>query len=140
MSIRAVKNLFGHQHLSVAHHTQLKTKIQLVGECLQEFATIIKQLPHSALPAFHAQPQDHVRKEALVELTLAQSPIRIWVFVTEITGKFIPGLYVLHTHDAFVDLVCHMLQLGQEEVLLWRPQAQPKSSSIVVPSDRVTQA
>jgi hypothetical protein len=75
-----------------------------------------------------------------VELTLARSPIYICVFITEITEKSILGLHVLHTYDTFVDLVCHMLQLGQEEVLLWRPQVQPQSSSIVVPSDHVTQA
>jgi hypothetical protein len=38
-----------------------------------------------------------ILKEALVKLTLGQSPKSIWVFVTEITLAFILDLDVLHS-------------------------------------------
>jgi hypothetical protein len=41
-----------------------------------------------------------ILKEALVELTLGQSPIRIAVFIMENANEFILGLHVLHTYDA----------------------------------------
>jgi len=45
-----------------------------------------------------------VLKEALVELTLGQRALKIWVFVAEFTDEFIVGLDVLRTYDASVDL------------------------------------
>jgi hypothetical protein len=36
-----------------------------------------------------------VLKEALVELTLGQRALRIWVFIAEVTDEFILGLDVL---------------------------------------------
>jgi hypothetical protein len=46
-------------------------------------------------------------KESLMELTLRQSPIHIFVLATEVVEKFILGVDILHTYDAFVDLGCH---------------------------------
>jgi hypothetical protein len=54
-----------------------------------------------------------------VKLTLGQHPLTSWVFVTNTTNEFILGLDVFRAHSAAVDLRCHMLQLGDEEVPLW---------------------
>jgi hypothetical protein len=55
--------------------------------------------------------------EALVEMTLGQSSIHIWMFVPEITDKFIPVLDVLCTYDVFMHFRSNVLWLGQEEVM-----------------------
>jgi len=81
-----------------------------------------------------------VLKEALVELTLGQRALRIWVFVVEVTDEFILGLDVLRAYDASVDLRRHLLRLGQEEVTLWRPGAQPKSARLSLVGDEVIPA
>ena len=81
-----------------------------------------------------------VIKQSQVELTLGRRPIRIWVFVAEITDEFILGLDVLRAYDAFVDLGRHLLRLGQEEVTLWEPDAQPKSIRITLASEEVIPA
>jgi len=47
------------------------------------------------------------------------------MIVAEVTVKFILGLDVLRAYDASVDLGCNLLRLGQEEVTLWTPGAQP---------------
>jgi hypothetical protein len=52
-TIRALKDQSGDQHLVAAYCTQLKTRTQIVGESLQEFATAIKQLTHCAFLALH---------------------------------------------------------------------------------------
>jgi hypothetical protein len=49
------------------------------------------------------------------------------VFIAEVTDEFILGLDVLRAYDASVDLGCHLLRLGREEVMLWRNGAQVKS-------------
>jgi hypothetical protein len=79
-------------------------------------------------------------KEALVELTLGQPVLRIWVFVAEVTDEFILGLDVLRVYDASVDLGRHVLLLGQEEVTLLRPGAQPKSARLSMVGDEVIPA
>jgi predicted aspartyl protease len=76
-----------------------------------------------------------VLKEALVELTLGQRALRIWVFVAEVTDEFILGLDVLRAYDASLDLGRHLLRLGQEEVTLWRPGAQHKSARLSLVGD-----
>jgi hypothetical protein len=81
-----------------------------------------------------------VLKEVLVELTLEQRALRIWVFVAEVTDEFILGLDVLRDYDASVDLRRHLLRLGQEEVTLWRPGAQPKSARLSLVGDEVIPA
>ena len=68
--------------------------------------------------------------EALVKLTLGLPALRIWVFVVEVTDEFILGLDVLRAYNASVDLGHHLLQLGQEEVTLWRPGAQRNSARL----------
>jgi hypothetical protein len=49
-------------------------------------------------------------------LNQVQHPLATWVFIISITDEFILGLYVLHIHDASMDLVHHRLQMGDEEV------------------------
>jgi hypothetical protein len=57
-------------------------------------------------------------KEALVELMLGQEPhVNLGAY-----SRDHEQVYVLCTYYAFVDLGCHMLCLGQEEVSLWSPQ------------------
>jgi hypothetical protein len=75
--------------------------------------------------------------EALVELTLGQRALRISVFVAEVMDEFILGLDVLRAYDASVHLGHQLLGLGQEEVTLWRPGAQPKSSRLSLVGDEV---
>jgi hypothetical protein len=49
-----------------------------------------------------------VLKEALVELTLGQKPLHIWVFITEITDEFILRLDFLHTmHPRILGAMCY---------------------------------
>jgi hypothetical protein len=81
-----------------------------------------------------------VLKEALVELTLRQRALRIWVFVAEVTDEFILGLDFLRAYDASVDLGRHLLRLRQEEVTLWRPGARPKSARLSEVGDEVIPA
>jgi hypothetical protein len=56
--IRATEDRFGDQHLVIAYRTQPKTRTEILGESLQEFATTTKQLTHHASPALH---EDHIR-------------------------------------------------------------------------------
>jgi hypothetical protein len=57
----------------------------------------------------------------VVELTLGRRPLKMWVFVAEVTDEFIPGLDAPQAYNASENLGRHLLQLGQEEVMLWRP-------------------
>jgi hypothetical protein len=57
-----------------------------------------------------------------VELTLGQNPVCSWVLVTGIMDELILGVDIQHTYDAFMDLGCHILRLGKEEISLWSPQ------------------
>jgi hypothetical protein len=57
-----------------------------------------------------------VVKEALVELTLGQRALKIWVFVADVTDEFILGLDILRAYDASVDVGRHVLRMGQEKV------------------------
>jgi len=79
-----------------------------------------------------------VQEEALVELTLGRRALRIWVFVAEVTDKFVLGLDVLRTYVASMDTGCHLLWLGWEEVMLWRLGTQPKSTRLSLVGDEVT--
>jgi hypothetical protein len=81
-----------------------------------------------------------VLKEAFVELNLGRRVLRLWVFVAEITDKFILGLDVLRAYDASVDLGRHMLRLDQKEVTLWRPGVQSKSARLYLVGDEVNSA
>jgi hypothetical protein len=57
----ALENRFGDQYLAAAYRSQLKTRTQGVGECLQEFVTAVEQLVHRTYPAL---PKDYIRREA----------------------------------------------------------------------------
>jgi hypothetical protein len=81
-----------------------------------------------------------VLKEALVDLTPGQRALSFCVFVADVTDKFILGLNVLRAYDASVNLGRHLLRLGQEEVTLWRPAAQPKSARLSLVGDEVIPA
>jgi hypothetical protein len=48
-------------------------------------------------------------REALVELTLEQRALKIWVFVADITDEFILGLDILQAYHATVDVGRHVL-------------------------------
>jgi hypothetical protein len=50
-------------------------------------------------------------KEALVEMTLGQSPMHIWMFTPEIADKFIPVLHVLCTYDVFMHFRSNVIWL-----------------------------
>jgi hypothetical protein len=50
-----------------------------------------------------------------------------WIFAAEITDEFVLGLDVLHEHNVSVDLGPCVLQLGEEEVVVWQPGACPCS-------------
>jgi hypothetical protein len=62
------------------------------------------------------------------ELTLERRSLRTWVFSAKITDEFILWLDGLHAHDVFMDLRCHVLQLGKYKLPLWHPRLQPCSS------------
>jgi hypothetical protein len=59
-TIGALKGRFGNQHLVALYHTQLKTRTQIDGEPLHQFAITMK-LAHHAFPALH---KDHVLRGA----------------------------------------------------------------------------
>lgn len=48
-------------HLTLVYHTHLKTRTQLIGEPIQEFAFVIEQMAHCALPSLH---KDHIHRGA----------------------------------------------------------------------------
>jgi hypothetical protein len=55
-----------------------------------------------------------VAREALVELTLTQRALKIWVFVADIMDEFILGLDILRAYQATVDVRRHVLRLSQD--------------------------
>jgi hypothetical protein len=57
-----------------------------------------------------------VVKDVLLELTLGQRSLTIWVFFADMTDEFILGLDILRAYDASEDVGRHVLRLGQEEV------------------------
>jgi hypothetical protein len=73
-------------------------------------------------------------------LTLSRRPLRMWVFVANITDELILGLDILRAYDAAVDIGRQTLQLADEEVSLWSPGAGPRPSSLVVANDHVIPA
>jgi hypothetical protein len=66
--------------------------------------------------------------------------LRILLFVTEITDEFILGLDVLRAYNVSVDVGHYLLRLGQEEVILWKPGVQTKSSRLSLVSDEMIPA
>jgi hypothetical protein len=55
-------------------------------------------------------------------LTQGPRPLKIWVFIANITNKFILGLDILHAYDASVDLGHQMLHVAEEVASLWSPR------------------
>jgi hypothetical protein len=79
----------------------------------------------------------HVLKEALVELTLGRSDLKIFMLDAEITNEIILRLDVLWADDASVDLECRTPRLDREVVSLCRHEARPRSSKLPLSSDEV---
>jgi hypothetical protein len=71
-----------------------------------------------------------VVKEALVELTLGQRTLKIWVFVADVTDEFILGPDILRAYDESVDVGCHVLRLGTEEL----PAREAPTASVLTRS------
>jgi hypothetical protein len=79
-------------------------------------------------------------KKVSLTLTLGRHPIKIWVFVANITNELILGLDILRACDASVDLGRQTLHLAEDEIPLWSPGAVRRPSSLVVASDQVIPA
>jgi hypothetical protein len=75
-------------------------------------------------------------KEVSLTLTLGRRPLKISVFIADITDELILGLDVLPTYDESVDI----LRLAEEEVSLWNLGAGPRPSSLVVAEVKVIPA
>jgi hypothetical protein len=54
-------------------------------------------------------------KEVFLTLTLGQRPLKIWVFVADITNEFILGLDILRAYDATVDIGRQTLRLAKKK-------------------------
>jgi hypothetical protein len=81
-----------------------------------------------------------ILKEVLLTLTLGRCPLKMWVFVANITDELILGLDILRSNDASVDIGRQTLRLADKEVLLWSPGAGLRPSSPVVADDHVIPA
>jgi hypothetical protein len=66
-----------------------------------------------------------ILKQILLLLNLGCRPLRIWVFVGNITDKLVLGLDILRAYDASVDIGPQKLRLAEEEVSLRSPRAGP---------------
>jgi hypothetical protein len=64
-----------------------------------------------------------ILKEVFLTLTVGWRPIKICVFVANITNELILGLDILRAYDASVDLGRQTLRLAGEEISLWSPGA-----------------
>jgi hypothetical protein len=100
--------------------------------------------PKRAKPTLHAADgicgSFTILKEVFLTLTLGRRPLKIWVYVTNITNEFVLGLEILNTYDAYIDLGRQILHLAEEEVSLCSPRAGPLPSSLVVTSDHMIPA
>jgi hypothetical protein len=81
-----------------------------------------------------------ILKEVFLTLNLWWRPMKIWVFVTDITSELMVELDILHTYDASVGIGHQTLRLAEEEVLLWSPGVGPCCSSLLVAKDQVIPA
>jgi hypothetical protein len=57
-------------------------------------------------------------KEVLLTITLGRRPLRMLVFVANITDELILGLDILRAYDASVDIGRQTLRLADEEISL----------------------
>jgi hypothetical protein len=80
-----------------------------------------------------------ILKVVFLTVTLGQRPLKIWVFITDIT-EFILGLDILRAYDASVDIGRQRLRLAEEEVSLWSPGVGLRLSSLVVAEYQVIPA
>ena len=62
------------------------------------------------------------------------------MFVAEVTDEFILRLDVLWAYVASVDIERHLLRLGLEEIILWRPGTLPISVRLCLVGDVVIPA
>jgi hypothetical protein len=60
-----------------------------------------------------------ILKEVFLTLPPGQRPLKIWVFIANITNEFILGLGMLRAHDASGHLRSQTLRLAEENVSLW---------------------
>jgi hypothetical protein len=81
-----------------------------------------------------------ILKEVFLTLTLGQHPLKVWVYVTNITNELHLKLEILSVYDASMDLERQMLHLAEEEILLWSPGAGPQPSSLVVDNNQMIPA
>jgi hypothetical protein len=81
-----------------------------------------------------------ILKEVFVTLTLGRHPLKIWVFVADITNELILGLDILRAYGASVDLRHQTLCLEEEEVSLWSPEARLHPFSPAAAKDYVIHA
>jgi hypothetical protein len=52
---------------------------------------------------------------------MGRHPLKIWVFITNITNEFILGLDILHAYEISVDPGRQTLHLAEEKVSPWSP-------------------
>jgi hypothetical protein len=87
-----------------------------------------------------------IMKEVFLTLTLGRRPLKISVFVADITDELILGLDILRACDASVDIGRQTLRLAEEEEeeeeeeSLWNPCEGPRPSSLVVAKDKIMTA
>jgi hypothetical protein len=81
-----------------------------------------------------------ILKEVLLTLTLERRPLKMWVFVANITDELILGLDILRAYDASVGIGHQTLRLAGKELSLWTPGAGPRPSSLLVTADHVIPA
>jgi hypothetical protein len=73
-------------------------------------------------------------------LTLRRRPLKISIFVADITDELILGLDILRAYKASLNIGRQTLRLAEEEIPLWSPGAGPRASSLLVVKDHVKQA
>jgi hypothetical protein len=71
-------------------------------------------------------------KDVYLTLALGRRPLKTWIFVANISSKFITGMNILRAYDAFVDIGRQTLRLVEQEVPLRSPGTGPRPSSLVV--------
>jgi hypothetical protein len=84
-----------------------------------------------------AESTIHTADGVVITLTLRRRPLKIWLFVDDITNEFI---HTLRAYDASVDIGCQTVRLAEEEVSVWSPGAGPRPSGMVVAKDQVIPA
>jgi hypothetical protein len=81
-----------------------------------------------------------ILKEVFLALILGQQQLKLRVFITSITNELILGLDIMSTYNGSVDLGCQMLNLAEENLLLWSSLVGPRPFILVVASDQMVPA